>query len=207
MALDGLRRSPRFNHFIGTLFFWTIYGLLSRLCVCGTLYRTNDTIHEIQPRALIHSTASMSTSYDLDGGADVSDTGPPRNRDLEDGPKQEPSVSKFIHEYGRIVNGPEIEKAAKTYFSEFGGLPDDPLTREINTVKLNRVLRAYAFLPKEISFKRFTWLNLLNCVMYEDELMVLEAKYSQNPGLTFNQNDTKNMRELLKAYSKSIFNF
>src|SRR5271169_4421634 len=53
----------------------------------------------------------------------------------------------------------------------------------LNEITLLRALKAYTYHPKEISFQRFTWLNVLNLLMYEDELMALDIDYSKNPGL------------------------
>lgn len=78
----------------------------------------------------------------------------------------------------------------------------DKAFMERKAVKLLRVLKGYAYPADEISFKRFAWLNLLNVLLYEDELMDLEAKMSLNPSLILSEDTTAELRRLLEKYSK-----
>jgi hypothetical protein len=73
---------------------------------------------------------------------------------------------------------------------------------EREAVKLLRVLKGYAYPPDQVSFKRFAWLNLINVLLYEDELMDLEAKMALNPSLILSKETTVDLRSLLEKYSK-----
>jgi len=73
----------------------------------------------------------------------------------------------------------------------------------IQSVTLLRALKAYCYPSNEISFQRFTWLNILNIVMYEDELMALDVEYAKNPGLILCPLQRQKLRNLLSEYSMS----
>ena len=75
---------------------------------------------------------------------------------------------------------------------------------EREAVKLLRVLKSYAYPPNQISFKRFAWLNLINVLLYEDELIELEAKMALNPSLILSKDTTIELRSLLDKYSRSV---
>lgn len=85
-------------------------------------------------------------------------------------------------------------------------LPDIPeeCRRKLESVKLLRILKAYAYPAEEISFRRFSWLNVWNIMLYEDELMGLDVKYAMQTDLSFTTRETRNLRTLLKEYSTSV---
>ena len=72
---------------------------------------------------------------------------------------------------------------------------------ELDIVTLLRALKAYCYPTKQISFQRFTWLNVLNILLYEDELMALDVAYATNPGLVLCPLQRQKLRTLLSEYS------
>jgi hypothetical protein len=72
---------------------------------------------------------------------------------------------------------------------------------EADAVKLLRILKAYAWAPQEISFKGFAWLNIINILLYEDELMAFENKCSTDPMFLMERQNEENLRSLLSGYS------
>jgi len=92
------------------------------------------------------------------------------------------------------VTNPSSDEISQSDANQDSNLP-------LKSVTLLRALKAYCYPSSEISFQRFTWLNLLNIVMYEDELMALDVEYAKNPGLILCPLQRQNLRNLLSEYS------
>jgi len=71
---------------------------------------------------------------------------------------------------------------------------------EQNAVKMLRIFRAFAYPEENISFRRFAFLNLLNVVTYENDLMALDVKLSRDPTLLLDTATVESLRTLIGNY-------
>ena len=71
---------------------------------------------------------------------------------------------------------------------------------EQNAVNMLRILRAFAFPEENISFRRFAFLNLLNVVTYENDLMALDVRLSRDPSLLLDKATVQSLRILIENY-------
>lgn len=71
----------------------------------------------------------------------------------------------------------------------------------LNAAKLASLMKGHAYNPDEISFKRFTSLNVTNILLCEHELMMLSRSYAANPELLLHAGAAENLRKKLADYS------
>ena len=71
---------------------------------------------------------------------------------------------------------------------------------EQNAVKMLRIFRVFAYPEENISFRRFAFLNLLNVVTYENDLMALDVKLSRDPTLLLDRATVESLRTLIGNY-------